>query len=341
MGQIATAVTALHKGGLPSNMETNPRREGNEECKSTPKPEVDQTEQDVSSTPPKAKIVSVEDDIKKESSKELPPKCHDPGSFSIPCVIGDKFQGGALCDLGSSINLMPLFVFRKLQLGEASPTSMTLQLADRSLAFPKGKIEDLLVKVDKFIFPIDFFVLDCDEDRDLPLIVGRPFLATARALIDVERGEIKLRVNDEEVSFNMHKAMKYPGESEIYFKVDILDEVVRETLESFAVKDSLYAILLGNDVVKNDDIVECKKLLQASPYYLNSKRVFESLELEFRQAPSLKPSIEQALTLELKSLPPHLTYAYLGEFETLPIIISSALSDDQKERLLRVIRDHK
>ncbi|XP_054816918.1 uncharacterized protein LOC129316520 [Prosopis cineraria] len=110
---------------------------------------------------------------------KLAPKCHDPGSFSIPYVIGDKFQGGALCDLGLSINLMPVSIFRKLQLGEASSTSVTLQLSYKSLAFSKGKIEDVLVKVDEFIFPIDFIVLDYDEDRNLPLIVGTSFLATA------------------------------------------------------------------------------------------------------------------------------------------------------------------
>ncbi|XP_054782731.1 uncharacterized protein LOC129290039 [Prosopis cineraria] len=196
---------------------------------------------------------------------KLPPKCHDPGSFSIPCVIGDKFQGRALCDLGLSINLMPLSVFGKLQLGEVSPTSVTLQLAYRSLAFSKGKIEDVLVKVYKFIFPVDFIVLDYDEDRNLLLIVGRPFLVTTRALINVERGEIKLRVNNEEVGFSMYKATKYPGESEICSKVEILDEVVQETLESFVVKDSLHVVLLGDNMVDNDDIIECKKLLKATP----------------------------------------------------------------------------
>ena len=125
---------------------------------------------------------------------KLPPKLKDPGSFTIPCTIGEQFNGKALCDLGASINLMPLSVFKKLGLGEANPTTVMLQLADRSIAYPRGIIEDVLVKVDKFIFPADFIVLDYEEDREVPIILGRPFLATGRTIIDVQKGELKTRV---------------------------------------------------------------------------------------------------------------------------------------------------
>ena len=117
--------------------------------------------------------------------KKLPPKLRDPVTFTIPCTIGRIEEMNALCDLGASINLMPLSVFRSLQLGEAKPTTVTLQLADRSLAHPWGVIEVVLVKVDKFIFPADFIVLDMEEDTNVPIILGRPFLATGQALIDV------------------------------------------------------------------------------------------------------------------------------------------------------------
>ena len=89
---------------------------------------------------------------------------------------------------------MPLSIFRRLGLGEAKPTRVTLQMADRSIKHPRGVIEDVLVKVDKFIFPADFVVLDMEEDRDIPIILGRPFLATGKALIDVQKGELRLRV---------------------------------------------------------------------------------------------------------------------------------------------------
>ncbi|KAL5572989.1 hypothetical protein UlMin_022586 [Ulmus minor] len=113
--------------------------------------------------------------------RKLPQKLKDPGSFPIPCTIGDFEFDKVLCDLGASINLMPLSIFRKLGLGEVKPTTVTLQLADRSIKHPRGIIEDVLVKVDKFIFPADFIVLDMEEDREVPLILGRPFLATVVA----------------------------------------------------------------------------------------------------------------------------------------------------------------
>ncbi|XP_028778231.1 uncharacterized protein LOC114734751 [Neltuma alba] len=122
--------------------------------------------------------------------------------------MGDKFEYRALCDLGSVVNLMPLFVFKKLQLGEVNPTIVTVQLADRSLSYPYGIIKDVLVKVGSFIYPTDFIVLDIEEDKEIPLIVERPFLSTARALVDVEKGDVILRLSDEQIKFNMDKAMK-------------------------------------------------------------------------------------------------------------------------------------
>ena len=98
----------------------------------------------------------------------------------------------------------------RLGLGKARPTIVTLQLADRSLKHPRGVIEDVLVKVDKFIFPTDFIVLDMKEDQEIPIILGRLFLATGRAMIDVQKGELKLRVQDDEVRFNVFKAMRHP-----------------------------------------------------------------------------------------------------------------------------------
>lgn len=113
----------------------------------------------------------------------------------------------ALCDLGASINLMPLSNYKKLGLGEAHPTIVTLQLVDGTLDYPRGVVEDVLVKVDKFIFPADFIILDYEEDKDVPIILGRPFLATGRAIIDVQQGELTMKVQDQEVTFNVFKAM--------------------------------------------------------------------------------------------------------------------------------------
>ena len=134
---------------------------------------------------------------------KLPSKLKNPGSFTIPCTIGDFDFDKVLCDLGESVNLMPLSIFRKLGLGEVKLTTVCLQLADRSIKHPRGIIEDVLVKVDKFLFPIDFIVLDMEEDRDVPLILGRPFLAIGRTLIDVHQGKLILRVQDEQVTYNI------------------------------------------------------------------------------------------------------------------------------------------
>ncbi|KAL4283147.1 hypothetical protein GQ457_16G015010 [Hibiscus cannabinus] len=144
----------------------------------------------------------------------LPPKLKDPGSFTIPCATGNHYVGKALCDLGASINLMPKSVFERLGIGKTRPTTVILQLADRSYVHPKGKIEDILVRVDKFIFPADFIVLDCEADEHAPIILGRPFLATGRMLIDCEKGELTIRVNDQKVTLNIFKSLKQPNDPE-------------------------------------------------------------------------------------------------------------------------------
>ncbi|XP_061366135.1 uncharacterized protein LOC133309392 [Gastrolobium bilobum] len=126
--------------------------------------------------------------------KKFPSKLSDPGSFNIQIAIGSTDVGRALCDLGA--NLMPLSVCKSLGITELKPTMVSLQLADRSLRRPSGIIEDVLVKLDKFIFPADFVVLDMEEGTEMPLLLGRPFLATARAMIDVENGRLELRMNN-------------------------------------------------------------------------------------------------------------------------------------------------
>ncbi|XP_028784134.1 uncharacterized protein LOC114740172 [Neltuma alba] len=141
----------------------------------------------------------------------IPLKCKDPGSFSIPCLIGEQFKGRALCDLGSAVNLIPLFVFKKLHLGEASPMTVTLQLANRSLSYLYGVIKDVLVKVESLIYPADFIIINIKKDEEIPLIVGRPFMATVKALVDVEKGTISVRFGDEQLTFNIEKIMKHPN----------------------------------------------------------------------------------------------------------------------------------
>ena len=145
---------------------------------------------------------------------KIPKKLKDPRSFMIPCSIGTRYNSTTLCDLGASINLMPLSVFKQLGVGECRPTTVTFQLADRSHIYPEGKIEDVLVKVDKFIFLVDFIVLNFEADKGVPIILGRLFLATRKTLIYVQKIELTMKVNDQQVTFNMLEVMKNPDEGE-------------------------------------------------------------------------------------------------------------------------------
>ena len=142
--------------------------------------------------------------------QKLPAKMKDLGSFTIPCSIGNYEFKKALCDSSASINLMPLLVVQRLSLGELTPTTITLQMADRSMAQPEGVLEDVLVKVGKFIFPVDFLIMKMGEDTQVPLLLGRPFLATGTALIVVQKGELILRVGNEAVHFNLNRSLEHP-----------------------------------------------------------------------------------------------------------------------------------
>ncbi|KAM6543849.1 hypothetical protein CsatB_008296 [Cannabis sativa] len=168
---------------------------------------------------------------------KIPPKLKDPGSFTILISIGGQDVGRALCDLGASINLMPMSIFRKLGNREARPTTVTLQIEDRSMAHPEGKIEDVVVKVDKFIFLIDFIIPDYKVDREVPIIFEWLFLATGRTLIDVKNGELTMRVNDQKVTFNVFNAMRFPNEIEECSCLSVIDSIVAESFHKEVWKD--------------------------------------------------------------------------------------------------------
>ncbi|XP_022858686.1 uncharacterized protein LOC111379523 [Olea europaea var. sylvestris] len=149
---------------------------------------------------------------------KLPSKLKDPGSFTVPCTIG---------------------------LGEAKATTVTLQLADRSLTHPRGIIEDALIKVEKFIFPADFLILDMEEDKGIPLILGRPFLATGRALIDVQR------------------------ESDSCYQNDIIDKAVQETFLLHGPSDAYEACIAQSQSIQSEsvEVETCARFLETNPPY--------------------------------------------------------------------------
>ncbi|XP_070042902.1 uncharacterized protein [Nicotiana tomentosiformis] len=120
----------------------------------------------------------------------MAPNLEDPSVFTIPCTIGSVEFSKILCDLGASINLMPYIVYKTQSIGQPRATSMRLQMADRTMKRPLGIIDDVLDQVDKFILPADFVILECEVNYEVPIILGRPFLATGKALVDVEAGEL-------------------------------------------------------------------------------------------------------------------------------------------------------
>jgi len=133
----------------------------------------------------------------------LPPKHKDPESVTIPCSIGAVSIGKALIDLGASINLMPLSMCRRIGELEVMPTRMTLQLANRFITRPYGVIEDVLVQVKHFTFPTDFVVMDIEEDAEIPLILGRPFMLTASCMVDMGKRKLEMGIEDQKISFNL------------------------------------------------------------------------------------------------------------------------------------------
>nr|GEW69135.1 reverse transcriptase domain-containing protein [Tanacetum cinerariifolium] len=162
--------------------------------------------------------------------EDLKEKLGDPGKFLIPCDFLGMDECLALADLDASINLMPLSVWNKLSLPELSPTCMTLELADRSISRPVGVAEDVFVKVGTFHFPADFVVVNFDADPRVPLILGRSFLKTRRALIDVYEGELTLRDGKEAVTFNLDQTLRYSANYDAISvnRIDMIDVACEE-----------------------------------------------------------------------------------------------------------------
>ncbi|XP_010243912.1 PREDICTED: uncharacterized protein LOC104587856 [Nelumbo nucifera] len=272
---------------------------------------------------------------------KLPPKLKDPESFSISCTIENAKFEKALCDLGASINLMPYSIFKRLRLHELTPTTITLQLADRSIKYPRGIVEDVLVKVGNFIIPADFIVLDMEEDRTMPLILGRPFLTTGNALIDVQKGLLTLRINGEEVVFNVFQTKKYPNRSEHeIYAIDCIDVWAAE-INTSKLDDPFESCILNsckNMQVMEEEVKEAMNYLEASQEECKPRQG-KFLPLDGpTSTKQLLPSIKAPPALELKPLPFHLKYIFLGESSTLPVIISADLTSLREEKLVRVLK---
>ncbi|XP_058775641.1 uncharacterized protein LOC131649921 [Vicia villosa] len=159
---------------------------------------------------------------------KIPVKKKDRGSVTIPCTIGDRSFKKALIDLGASVSLMPLSIYKRLGIGKVQDTRMTLQFSDHSVKRPYGIVEDALVKIDKFVFPVDFVILEMPEDEEIPIILGRPFLETGRCLIDIEEGTMTLKVYDEELKIDVRNTMKYKDDVTTSQHIEVIDQIVTD-----------------------------------------------------------------------------------------------------------------
>ncbi|GJW37956.1 putative reverse transcriptase domain-containing protein [Tanacetum coccineum] len=210
----------------------------------------------------------------------IPRKEKDPGSFTLPCFIINVCFHNALVDIRASVSVMPLLTYLNLGLGKLAHTRLTAELADRTVKYPKGIAENVLVEIGKFTFPIDFIILDMPEDIKVPLILERPFLSTARSKIDVYKRKITLRVGEEKIIFKSVKPA-----SSLIRRVYMLS--LRERMEL-----DLEARLMGETLVLNRSL---------DPFledYIELNDLNEPIELRRNQGDDLMPTIEEGEVIE-------------------------------------------
>nr|GFA63751.1 reverse transcriptase domain-containing protein [Tanacetum cinerariifolium] len=319
--------------------------------------------------------------------KKLLEKLGDPGHFLIPCDFTGLDNCLALADLGASINLMPLSIWKKLRLPTLNDTKMVLELADRTISKPTRVAENVFVKVEKFYFPADFVVLDFVADPRVPLILGRPFLSTAHALINVYEGEITLRHDDQSLTLKCGDTPSISYNNlESLNKVDLIDATCEEfsqavlgftddvstevsspsyepivssslqNLTPFDASDFLLLeeadafIAIDDEPISSNidatyydpegDILILEALLNNDPEPLsNQKDFFPTLHKDLKFVkPKTQSEEDEPPEVELKELPPHLEYAFLGDNGKCPVIIAKDLSSNKKTNLINVLK---
>ncbi|GJR92727.1 reverse transcriptase domain-containing protein [Tanacetum coccineum] len=243
----------------------------------------------------------------------------------------------ALADLGASINIMPFSVWKKLNLPNLTPTCMTLELADCSIIRPIGIAKDVNIKVGVFQFPADFVVVDFEPGPRVPLILGRCFLKTSRALIDVYEGELTLRVGNEAITYNLDQTSRY---SVNYNDINFL--LLEEADAFLALAGDPTSPKVDESYYDPEgDILILKALLNSDPSPPSNQGNYLpeiKKELKLCEAKTAKSSINEPPEVELKDLPPHLEYAFLQDNNKLPVIIAKDLSVDEKTALIKVLK---
>ncbi|GKC64036.1 reverse transcriptase domain-containing protein [Tanacetum coccineum] len=309
--------------------------------------------------------------------KKFPEKLGDPSRFLIPCDFLEMNECLALADLGVSINLMPLSIWKELSFPALTKTRMILELADQTISTPTGIAEDVFMKVGMFFFLADFVVVDYVADPRVPLILGRPFLRTAHALIDVHGEQMTLRQDDQSVTFKVGDTKTFSYNIiETVNRVDVIDmayeEYVQEVLEisesgnptsdlmvdsrspSFTPFGGSDFLMEGIDAfLKHDDSIppgvdgiydsegDTVYLEELLSVINNDPNLPPSPVCEINMPEKVKSSCEDPPDLELKDLPSHLEYAFLEGDDKLPVIIAKNLKDKDKTALIKVLKSHK
>ena len=311
-----------------------------------------------------------------------PPKFKDPGCPTIACVIGEHHIDRALLDLGASVNLLPYSVYLQLGLSELKDTRVTLQLADRSVKRPRGMVSDVIVQVGNFYYPVDFIVLDTQPvekgSSQIPIILGRPFLATVNAQINCRNGLMSLSFGNMKVEVNVFSLMKQPNlendeDDEEICEVACIDTLVQDWFDMSHFQDPLEACIsnsleskfLLDNTCDND--LQNETCFSIDNAWIDACFALESCEeisgenvsennvdacvedamwaTNFEKLPPRDsfplPSNVSMPNLELKPLPKDLKYAFLGGENTFPVVISAKLDLGQEERLLEVLRRNK
>ncbi|XP_014626151.1 uncharacterized protein [Glycine max] len=231
--------------------------------------------------------------------RKLPKQFKDPRSVTIPCTIGNESIEKSLIDLRASINLMPLSMCRRIRNLKIDPTKMTLQLVDRSITRPYRVVEDVLVKVCHFTFPIDFVIMDIEEDTKIPLIISRPFMLIVNCVVDMGHGNLEMSVDDQKVTFNLFEAIKYLEEDRRCFKVEEVDKEdtnALSTTQTSLEKALIYVI----DCLTSEEEKDLRVCLEDLDHEENIPTRGIGFEELKKRGPSEKTKVE------LKILPSHL-----------------------------------
>nr|GFC49911.1 reverse transcriptase domain-containing protein [Tanacetum cinerariifolium] len=259
----------------------------------------------------------------------------------------------ALADLSASINLMPISVWEGLSLLELTPTCMTLELADHSISKPIGIAKDVSFKVGVFHFPADFVVVDFEPDPRVPLILGRCFLKTSRALIDVHKGELTFRIENKAITYNLDQTVRYSANYNqmTVNKIDVVESACEEYSQEVLGFSNFTAC--GTPTPQNDPIVFATSptltpfgdsdflLFEEADAFLEQNLPSFKEELKAYEAQTVKSSVDEPPKVELKDLPHHLEYAFLEGDNKLPVIIAKELRSEKKDALIKVLKSHK